>query len=277
MSTTKGTAQIISQELALNVYLQTLLDDIPEDFPAEEPVLVPVVAPVVVESIVVKVAPVPIAQTEVVVKSKSVLDAPALKPVLHLDMLPLTGKELQPIKVTPKAETIVPVVERKVAAPAPETQKIRPLSVMPDWSRNEFQALFFRVDHLILATPLTELSRTLMFTRKPTKLPNQPTWFLGLLPDQGKNVGILDTGQLIFGRLRGQRDLVMRPFPCLLITGDGNWGLACDEILSVGKLSPEKVRWRTLRQKRPWLIGTVTEELTAVIDIGELVPRRKSR
>ena len=89
-------------------------------------------------------------------------------------------------------------------------------------------------------------------------------------------IGVLDTGQLIFGKNRGsQRDLEARPFKSILITRDKRWRLACDEILSIGRLKPEKVRWRTCRQKRPWLIGTVIEELTAIIDLQALVPHRK--
>jgi len=148
---------------------------------------------------------------------------------------------------------------------------------MPEWARSEFQALFFKVDKFILATPLTELLRTIEVDKKPTKIPGQPSWFMGLLDTHEQRIGVLDTGQLIFGKTIGQqRDLEKQPFQRILITHDGRWGLACDEILSIGKLEPDKVRWRTLRQKKPWLIGTVIDELTAVIDVNHLVPHRKA-
>ena len=172
--------------------------------------------------------------------------------------------------------------EEKVVVPQVKTQEepvkvVNPLSVMPDWARNDFQALFFKVDKLILATPLTELLRTIKIAKSPTKIPGQPSWFMGLLDTHEQRIGVLDTGQLILGKTRGQlRNLEEQPFKCILITHDGRWGLACDEILSIGKLEPGKVRWRTLRQKRPWLIGTVIEELTAVIDVNQLVPHRKA-
>ncbi|MCQ8104983.1 chemotaxis protein CheW [Methylomonas sp. SURF-2] len=156
--------------------------------------------------------------------------------------------------------------------------KSQPLSIMPEWAQHEFQALFFKVEHLILATPLTELSRTIKIDRKPGKIPGQPSWFMGLLDENDSRIGVLDTGQLLFGKLRGsQRDLETNPFKSILITRDKRWGLACDEILSIGKLMPDKVRWRTSRQRKPWLIGTVIEELTAIIDLQELVPHRKRK
>lgn len=191
------------------------------------------------------------------------------------------------VKVQEKqAEPIAPkvIVTRPLQSPLPvatvtvdKPVKLHPLSVMPDWSQHEFQALFFKVEHLILATPLTELSRTIKIDRNPSKIPGQPSWFMGLLDEHDSRIGVLDTGQLIFGKLHGmQRDLETNPFKSILITHDKRWGLACDEILSIGRLKPEKVRWRTSRQKKPWLIGTVIEELTAIIDLQALVPHRKT-
>ncbi len=179
------------------------------------------------------------------------------------------------VKVSPK---VVEKTTRQVDKNQQELIKvIHPLAVMPDWATNEFQALFFKVDKLILATPLTELLRAIEVDKAPTKIPGQPSWFMGLLDTHEQRVGVLDTGQLIFGKTIGQkRNLEKQPFQRILITQDGRWGLACDEILSIGKLEPDKVRWRTLRKKKPWLIGTVIDELTAVIDVNQLVPHRKA-
>jgi len=187
-----------------------------------------------------------------------------------------TKTKLEPIirtEILAVPEKLLPV--RLVQAENPATLKA--LSVMPEWAQYEFQALFFKVDQLILATPLIELSRTIKLERKPTKIPGQPSWFLGLLDEHDSRIGVLDTGQLILGKNRGRlRDLTERPFQRILITQDRKWGLACDEILSIGKLKPEKIRWRTVRQRKPWLIGTVIDELAAVIDVKQLVPHRKN-
>jgi len=188
--------------------------------------------------------------------------------------------EVKP-QVAKQVKVSTPVVEKINVKPGNQeldaTKPVKPLAVMPEWARSEFQALFFKVDKFILATPLTELLRTIEVDKKPTRIPGQPSWFMGLLDTHEQRIGVLDTGQLIFGKTIGQqRDLEKQPFQRILITGDGKWGLACDEILSIGKLEPDKVRWRTLRQKKPWLIGTVIDELTAVIDINHLVPHRKA-
>jgi len=194
----------------------------------------------------------------------------------------------QPVQIKPPTKSKLEPVNRAEILPVPDKLPMRlvqaenpatlkALSVMPEWAQYEFQALFFKVDQLILATPLIELSRTIKLERKPAKIPGQPSWFLGLLDEHDSRIGVLDTGQLILGKNRGSlRDLVEHPFQRILITQDRKWGLACDEILSIGKLKPEKIRWRTVRQRKPWLIGTVIDELAAVIDVKQLVPHRKN-
>ncbi|PKM34988.1 MAG: chemotaxis protein CheW [Gammaproteobacteria bacterium HGW-Gammaproteobacteria-10] len=177
-------------------------------------------------------------------------------------------------KIKEKSDTVakMPALVELQLVPKPTM----PLAVMPTWAQYEFQALFFRIGQLILATPLVELSRAIKFDKRITKIPGQPSWFIGLLEDQERKIGILDSGQLILGKgYANKRDLIEQPFKSMLITQDGNWGLACDELLSIGKVRPEQVRWRTNRKQRPWLIGTVIEELTAVIDVKQLTPRRK--
>jgi len=196
------------------------------------------------------------------------------------DSPPVQAKSLNkqnelPTQSAPISKSLIQSQPNQLVA-LENTTKLHPLSVMPDWSQHEFQALFFKLEHLILATPLTDLSRAIKIERKPGKVPGQPTWFIGLLDEHDSRVGVLDTGQLVFGKNRGsKRDLESNPFKSILITRDKRWGLACDEILSIGKLKPEKVRWRTSRQKKPWLIGTVIEELTAIIDLQELIPHRR--
>lgn len=244
MTREKQAQQVLHQELALDVYLKTLLDDVPE---ASEQLDEPQKA----------ISSRPLATIETAAPIETV--AP------RIVRLQSAAPQL-PVPVVVKHEPPQPVAE----------PKLQPLSVMPEWSRHEFQALFFKVDELILATPLTELLRTIKVVRKPTPIPGQPSWFLGLLDEHDTRIGVLDTGQLIFGKKRGAlRDLEAKPFQRILITQDSRWGLACDEILAIGKVQPDKVRWRTNRQSKPWLIGTVIEELTAVIDVRALVPHRK--
>ncbi len=206
-------------------------------------------------------------------------EIPSTEELDQLESLKLVEPEA--VKKTVKEEGLDPrTTKEKVESvnaltAVPEADK--PLSVMPEWAQGEFQALFFRVDKLTLATPLTELLRLIKLDKSPTQIPGQPSWFLGLLDSHEQRIGVLDTGQLILGKSRGQqRDLEKHPFKSLLITHDGKWGIACDEVLAISTLEPDKVRWRTMRQKKPWLLGTVIEELVTVVDVNCLVPHSKS-
>ncbi len=248
MSQLKKRQQIIHQELALDSYLRTLLDEIADDEPVGRD-KAETSPPEVVAKTQVKTDTKVKVRTEKKIKQSSV----------PVNEVKTASRQLQVIKAPP------------------ETVKVQPLSVMPEWTQHEFQALFFKVDQLILAVPLTDLLRTIKIDRQPTHIPGQPSWFMGLLDEHDCRVGVLDTGQLVYGKKRGRlRDHEINPYSSILITQDGKWGLACDEVLSISRLSPDKVRWRTLRDKRPWLIGTVIDELTAVIEMEKLVPHRKT-
>jgi purine-binding chemotaxis protein CheW len=297
MTDQKSNGEIIHQDLALDLYLKTLLDDLPSDSSDTEQIEeAEAKAPPVPEKTISKSAfglpadkplikeiqnPIPLIKEE----SNPVTKSPSLKVRVDLEdavqasfndvsrLLEATELDIKPVNQL----VVVPQAEKKVAVKQPEPKVVRPLAVMPDWTRYEFQALFFKVDQLVLATPLTELSRTLKFDGETRSVPGQPSWFIGLLQEHEKNVGVLDTGQLIFGKVIGQqRNLLEQPFKSLLITQDGNWALACDELLNIGKLLPEQVRWRTYRKQRPWLIGTVIDGLAAVVDVNLLTPRRLS-
>ncbi len=244
----KSPPSIVKQQLALDVYLQTLLDDVPDADanvelealarPTEKPVPVVATPP---SKILTRVTP----------------PQPVTRPLEQV----IATQKIRPSNTLVATEN-----------PA----KLQALSVMPDWSQYEFQALFFKVDQLILATPLVELARTIKIDRRPSQIPGQPSWVLGLVDEHDSRIGVLDTSQLIFGKSRARmRNFEDSPASRILITQDKRWGLICDEILSIGRVKPYGVRWRTARQKKPWLIGTVIDELTAIVDVKQLVPHRK--
>ena len=178
-----------------------------------------------------------------------------------------------PVKTTKRRQDKVQATSHKVE----QIATARSLSIMPKWARDGFQVLLFRVDQLVLATPLIDLQRTLKIDDSMTKIPGQPSWFLGMIEDQGHKIAVLDTGQLVFGKTQGsKRKKEEQHFRSLLILHGNKWGLACDEVLSISQMLPEKIRWRTHRKKRPWLIGTAIDELTAIIDVNQLLPQGKA-
>ncbi|MDC9728197.1 MAG: chemotaxis protein CheW [Methyloprofundus sp.] len=195
---------------------------------------------------------------------------------ISLETLVEINTEAQEERLTlPSVEqTDAPIALEEKEVPPREVAVTSPLAVMPKYAQEEFSALFFKVGHLILAVPLIDLGRTVKFDTKLTKIPQQPIWFMGLKLDQDKKIGVLNMAYLIHGRSKAeQRSYVEQPFKNIILTEDTNWGLACDEILSIKKITPNQVRWRTDRQRRAWLVGTIVEELVVLVDINALVPK----
>jgi purine-binding chemotaxis protein CheW len=51
---------------------------------------------------------------------------------------------------------------------------------------------------------------------------------------------------------------------------DGRFGLASEGLSEVLSLSAEQVRWRSTHSKRPWLSGTVIDQMCAILDVDRL-------
>ncbi len=118
MYSEKNEQQVVHQEIALDRYLSTLLDEIPNDILVEQG-----------------------AEKKAETVDKS---------------------DQAEVKVRPQLKTVEKnKYEKNVAQQVRVKSKelsvkiVNSLSIMPDWSQHEFQALFFKVDKLILATPLT--------------------------------------------------------------------------------------------------------------------------
>ncbi|MCH8504548.1 MAG: chemotaxis protein CheW [Ectothiorhodospiraceae bacterium] len=138
---------------------------------------------------------------------------------------------------------------------------------MPAWAQELFQALFFQVGALRLAVPLTELQSVVPWGEVDvTPTPNRPEWFLGLMRYRDRNVRVIDTATMVLPPEKRDTPEASAEPGQILIVGDGTWGLACHSIGDVVKLSPEEVKWRSGRTRRPWLAGTVIGHLCALVD-----------
>ena len=161
-------------------------------------------------------------------------------------------------------------VEVPVAVAVPQSAPPPLVEVLgqPEWGKETFQALLFRVGGLTLAVPLVELSGVQEWhAAKVTPMPGHVPWYLGLTPYRERNVPVVDTAQLVMPEDR-QGKLVpwQERLRHVVFIGDGSWGLACDELAQVVTLQPDEVRWRTSRTKRRWLAGTVIEHMCAILD-----------
>ena len=135
----------------------------------------------------------------------------------------------------------------------------------PNWAKQRFECLVFTVAGLKLAVPLVLLGAIHRIDRKLTALPHQNDWFIGILQTHAAgNIKVLDTALFVMPERyeRSQREGLQ-----FVITIHGcHWGLACHEVEKSITLEPDQIKWRTQRGKRPWLAGTVIDQMCALID-----------
>lgn len=171
----------------------------------------------------------------------------------------------------PVAASVAPApaaTQASVAVPAASASKID--SPIPDWASAPFPCLLLKVQGLSLALPLVKLHRILPWS-EPTPIPGYAAWLLGLLPLEGQDraLRVVDTAGLVMPeRPIAPADRI--PPKHIVMVGEGEWGLTCEDVSNVITITPQQVRWRSERTKRPWLAGTVVEHLCALLDAEKL-------
>ena len=181
----------------------------------------------------------------------------------------------------------LPVKEEVVIVPAlvKETQsqltavKVKSAAARPDWSEGTFESLLFKVGgFLTLSVPLARLNGIVPWPGKLTTVRGYADWFLGLLPNRGRQVAVIDIAKFVIPeghKARSALESGERQFKHIILINDGQFGLACEELGCVLKLTQGAVRWRHEGSPRPWLAGTVVEQMCALIDVDEFVAMLK--
>ncbi len=164
------------------------------------------------------------------------------------------------------------ITDRPGPEPAPEPEPEPPVPAepegRPDWADTPFECLIFRVAGLQLAVPLVLLGAIHRIEEKIKPIPGRPPWYMGMLPDRGVNLKVVDSAQWIMpGRAPAD---ARQGYRFVIRLDDSDWALACDEVAESFTLDPDQVRWRTSRSKRPWLAGTVVRHMCALIDVGTM-------
>jgi purine-binding chemotaxis protein CheW len=140
----------------------------------------------------------------------------------------------------------------------------------PAWAQQPFECLLFKVGGLALAAPLAELGSIYPLNIESlTGIFGQAAWFMGLLSVKGSSVRTIDAAQVVMPERYAAS---MREQYRYVITLHGSdWGLAVDSVADSVVLQPDDIRWRGQRSKRPWLAGTVVNQMCALLDVAQLV------
>ncbi|PSW19523.1 hypothetical protein C9I98_11440 [Photobacterium sanctipauli] len=134
---------------------------------------------------------------------------------------------------------------------------------------NEFQALFFEVNGVTFAVPLTELGGIHQLG-EVNHLLGRPPWYLGLMTNRDHQLDVVDTARWVMPEKLAD-DEHREEYRYLVMLGESKWGLACNTLQGTENLTEHSVRWREKAGKRPWLAGMVKEKMCALIHVSELI------
>lgn len=177
-------------------------------------------------------------------------------------------------------------VEENIGSPSPETQ-IESESIVETQrakmdatssSDEPLECLLFKVaGFLTLAVPLGQLSGILKWSGEAAFIPGHADWFLGLVTNRGHQVKVIDIAKFVIPSNHKSRQALDsdRDFKHILLIDKGKFGLACDELGEVVKISREHVRWREDRGNRTWLAGTLIEQMSALLDMEKFTQMLK--
>lgn len=180
-------------------------------------------------------------------------------------------------ELAPVAEPARPAVEG-IAVGTPATQPVAAAGVppsavqldgRPEWGEEPFECLLFDVAGLTLAAPLVCLGSIYpLADEELTPLFGQPDWFLGLLPCQAGNLRVLDAARWVMPER--YRDDYREGLKFVISLQGLDWGLAVHGVSHSVRLDPAEVKWRNQRATRPWLAGTVIDQMCALLDVAAL-------
>jgi purine-binding chemotaxis protein CheW len=139
----------------------------------------------------------------------------------------------------------------------------------PIWAQQAFDVLLFDVCGLKLAVCMESLGRIIKVEQELNQLIGRPPWFMGVYCENEQNLYVVDTAKFIMPE-KGY-DLAEQGFEFIIQLQRSHWSLACKKIYSTIRLHPDQVKWRSSEGKRPWLAGTVIEQMCALVHVDSLV------
>lgn len=183
---------------------------------------------------------------QVVKKAPTTLPQPAVEAAANL-----TSRSSSPV-----------VVENKMTVGSTPSIALKTL----DWRAGQgVECLVFKVAGLKLAIPLSLLGGVYPVNDKITPLFGQAKWSLGVWQGDDLKLTLIDTAVLMMPE-RGN-SLKDMGYGFFIQLDRSPWALACQEICDTHTLNHDSIKWRGDMSKRPWLAGTVIDEMCALIDV----------
>lgn len=212
-----------------------------------------------------------------------------IEEIQEWDVETVVAEEVVTEQAAPVIDEVVPVVEEVVSEPEVIEQQHVEQEIELDqqteletqagkgefeeWTSvarsEDFQVLYFDVNGVTFAVPLDELGG-IHRRGEMSHLIGRPGWYLGLQTNKDDQLDVVDTAKWVMSdRLTDEE--YKQAYQYVVMLGESNWGLASTELKGTEQLSAEKVRWREMSGKRPWLAGMVKEKMCALIHVEAMI------
>ncbi len=160
--------------------------------------------------------------------------------------------------------------QQEQAEETPESQGLREV---PEWAQEPFQCLLFKVRGMTMATPLLALDNIVKWEAELTTIPGQPHWYMGVLQHRNRKVVVVDTAKLLIPDRLSDDAESRDKGSHILIIGDNSFGLACDSLAKPVFFEKDDIRWSGAHPDRMWMAGTITDKLSVLLDVEELLKK----
>lgn len=179
-------------------------------------------------------------------------------------------------QVSQSSQPVVTVANSDVS-PQPEAMPDTAMSALipPEtWNHHgmehAFQALYFEVHGVMFAVALTELGGIHQLGEL-NRLLGRPAWYLGLQSDsRAQQFDVVDTARWVMPE-KLSNDEYKEQYRYVVMLGESQWGLACDQLHGTTVLEVDDIRWREKAGKRPWLAGMVKDKMCALVHVNALI------
>ncbi|MDK9798302.1 chemotaxis protein CheW, partial [Vibrio sp. D449a] len=182
---------------------------------------------------------------------------------------PVYQPSVETVEETVAVQEDLETVEQQVE---PETQAggVNNFTSWESTVRSEdFQVLYFDVNGVTFAVPLDELGG-IHRLEELSHLIGRPDWYLGLQSNRDNQLDVVDTAKWVMSE-KLTSDEYKENYQYIVMLGESMWGLASTELKGTELLNTDKVRWREMAGKRPWLAGMVKEKMCALIHVEALI------
>ena len=140
------------------------------------------------------------------------------------------------------------------------------------WAQGEFDALLIKVAGVSVAVPLFQVQKIHKISAPLVKLVNHPDWLLGLYSHRGHTIQVLDIRQLISVKSTNAKHDWQAGH--IVVSENGRFGFACEEVDKIIKLENKDVRWRSSVKNKVWYLGIISEYMCIFVDIQQLLTEK---